>query len=426
MTKAQKTLAALVERQSRERQRMAELSAADELTEETRAELDTIESGVPDLERQIRAARVAVETEEAEQREEARETEPDAEDRERAELRGKVRLARYIGAAVETRAADGAEAEYNAALGIGGNKFPLELLAPPAPEKRGDTEERATTDAQAAAMQSTWLDRLFSETAAMRVGITFEGVGPGVRTHPVVTAGASAAQRGRGETAADAAWTVAVTEIGPSRNTVRAVFATEDADRLPGLEAALRRDLSAALTEGVDRAIFLGDAGADEAPARIVGLNTAGIQEITLTQANKVKAPETLAVFAGLVDGKHASALGDLMICASVGANTLWLSQIAAAAADTKTLASFLMENGLSWGVRGDIAAATAANAFGAFIGRGRGIAGAGVAAIWQAGELIRDAYTRAADGEVALTLSHRWGFKLPRPSNFARLKFVA
>ena len=56
MTAAQKRIRELRERQSRERQRMAELSREAELTAETRAELDRIEAGTPDLERQIRAA----------------------------------------------------------------------------------------------------------------------------------------------------------------------------------------------------------------------------------------------------------------------------------------------------------------------------------------------------------------------------------
>ena len=66
MTTAQKRLRELRERQSKERQRMAELSIAEELSDEQRSELDTIEHGTPDLERQIRAATVAVEDEEKE------------------------------------------------------------------------------------------------------------------------------------------------------------------------------------------------------------------------------------------------------------------------------------------------------------------------------------------------------------------------
>ena len=62
MTPIQLKLKSLRERRSRERQRMAELAVADSLTDETRAELDQLETGTPDLERQLRAATVAVET----------------------------------------------------------------------------------------------------------------------------------------------------------------------------------------------------------------------------------------------------------------------------------------------------------------------------------------------------------------------------
>ena len=118
MTDAQKRLRELRDRQSKERQRMAELAVAAELTDETRAELDTIETGTPDLERQLRAATSAVETEESEQRAagaDARQPEGDTEDRERAELRGKARMGRYVVAAMENRSVDGAEGELNAA-----------------------------------------------------------------------------------------------------------------------------------------------------------------------------------------------------------------------------------------------------------------------------------------------------------------------
>ena len=45
---------------------MAELSREDSLTDETRAELDGIEKNTPDLERQLRAAQIAVDSEDRE------------------------------------------------------------------------------------------------------------------------------------------------------------------------------------------------------------------------------------------------------------------------------------------------------------------------------------------------------------------------
>ena len=422
MSPAQKRLRELRDRQSRERQRMAELSNEESLTDETRAELDRIENGTPDLERQLRAAQRAVEDEEAEQRAAgaaARQPETDAEDRERAELRRKVKLSGYVTAAVEQRAADGAEAEFNAALGIAGNRFPLELLVPP-------VEHRATTDVDTTTMPRRWLDRLFADTAAARLGITTESVPAGVASFPVTTAGASAAQRAKSQAADGAAWTIGVSELKPTRNAVRLGFNVEDAARIPGLESALTRDFRMALTEGVDRAIFIGDTGATGTDADITGLQTAAnVVEQTITQANKVKPAETLAAFLALIDGKHASMAEDLRCVLSVGAHNLWAGTIANSAAENQTVLAFLKANGLSCSVRGDIEDATTNGKFGAFVGRGRGIDGAGVAAVWEAGELIRDPYSGASKGEVALTLSYLWNFGLPRPANFARIKFV-
>ena len=149
---------------------MAELAVADSLTDETRAELDELETGTPDLERQLRAATTAVEHEESAQRTASpSDDHGDAEDREVRELRAKVKLSGYVAAAIEQRSAVGAEAEYNAARGIAGNRFPLELLAP-------SLEQRATTDADTSTMPRRWLDRLFAGTAAERIGITMESV----------------------------------------------------------------------------------------------------------------------------------------------------------------------------------------------------------------------------------------------------------
>lgn len=424
MTEAQKALAKLRERQSKERGRMAELGLQETLSDEQRSELDGIEGGTADLERLIRAATVAVEQEEAAQVIETRDDAPDGEERERRELRSKVTMQRYVEAALDTRAADGAEAEFNAALGIAGNRFPLELLAP-------ERETRATTDADGAVMQGEWLDRLFAQSLARRVGISFRSAAPGIQAFPVTTAGGSAAQRGRGEAAVDAAWTVGVTQIGPTRNAIPVKYADEDALRLPGLEGSLRRDMGEAMMEGIDRAVFLGDDGANENRADIVGMTTAaGIVDKTLTQAHKVDPARTLAVFLELLDGKHAGGLDDLRIVTSVGCNTLWRSQVLAVASETasvfKTLGMFLTEQGLRWTARGEIDDATGDGDWGAFIGRGRGIDGAGVACVWNSGRLIRDPYGGAKQGEVTLTLSYFWGLAFPRASNFARLKFVA
>lgn len=399
------------------RKAMADMAAADELSEEQRSEVATLRAEYTDCETRYQAALVAEDTPEPETREET------PEEREIADLRRRSSLATYVLAARDNRPVGGPEADYNAAMQLGADQFPLQLLA-------GDMETRATTDTETATRPQTWLDRLFADTAAMRLGITMPSVEPGVPSYPVTTAGPAAAQRARGESAVDAPWAVGVTEVKPTRNAVHLKFTYEDAARLPGLEEALRRDMAAALAEGIDRAIFVGDAGAGGAnadPADIVGLTTAAITEHEITQANKVKGPETLDAFLAAVDGVHAGDLGGLNVVTAIGAYRLWERTIVGTASETqKSLARFLRDAGLSWTTRGLVEDNTAAGDFAAFVGRPMGAEGAGVAPVWTGAQLIRDPYTQAAEGEVLLTLTYLWGFALPRPASYQRIKFVA
>ena len=400
-------------RKSEVRQKLNQLSQLDTLDDETRAEVQTLTDELGDLEIRSRAALLAEDEQDVE-------VVDDGEASEVRSLQRRVEVGRYIGAAIDGGPVDGAEAEFNAALKMGASQFPLRLLAPTA------EEVRATTNTESGRMQGTWLDRLFHDTAAMHLGVSFRSVAPGVQSYPVTLTGASAAQRGRGEALADAAWTTGVTEIKPSRVGVRGVFSIEDAARLRGLEDALRRDLRTALTEGIDRSVFLGDDGANEAAGDITGLNTASITERTITQANKVKPGETVEELAALIDGRHATGPGQLLIAATVGSNRLWMSTLANSGADSMTLSQFLRASGFSWRVRGGIETATTDGKFGAFIGRARGISGAGIAAVWDSARLIRDMYTGANKGEVSLTIQTLWGFQIVRASNYARLKYVA
>ena len=185
MTKSQK----LAIRSSEIRTRLNAIAAMPvaDVTDEIRTEADALRAESATVETQYRAALVG---EQAELDAGAAGAGEAAEFR---ALRGRVRMGEYMRAAVEMRSAGGAEAELNQHLGLGGTEFPLSLLAPPG------AEHRATTDTDTTTMPVRWLDRLFADTAAMRVGVTMESVAAGVASHPVTTAGAAAAQRGRAE-----------------------------------------------------------------------------------------------------------------------------------------------------------------------------------------------------------------------------------
>ena len=389
------------------RARLAEI-ATTELTDESRAEMDALRTEYADNEKRQAALIVADDTPAP------IETTDTSEGREFRNLRKNAAFSRYVSAAMAGKdVGDGAELGLNQHLGIESNYFPLRMLA-------GDEyEERAARDGEADTSQGTWLDRVFQNTAAERVGISFRPVAPGVAAYPVTTAGGTPVQRGRTEAVTESTYTVAITEIKPARRALHGIYSIEDDMRLPGLSDAIERDMRMAMTESVDLTVFKGDSGANENSADITGMQTAGITEFEITQTNKVKADETLKAFLAFVDGLYAASLGDIRIVNSVGANVLWYGGIHNSAADNQTIAQFLMASGLSWTTRGGIDANTANGDFGAYVGLGRGIEGAGIAAVWEQAQMIRDPYTSATKGEVQLTLSYLWQLGFPRTANF-------
>ena len=389
---------------------------------ETRAEsfaddLGTLTAQVKSVEAEVQAA-ILAQPEVTEKRSEEKLTET-SEERELVELRSEVDFGKYIAAALAGGGVrDGAEAEYNQHLGIAQNYFPMEMLAP--------VETRAARDGDAMASQGSWLDRVMAMTASERLGVSFRTVAPGVAAFPYTSAGGSPVQRGRTQAVGESTYTVNVQEMKPTRAAVNGKYSIEDELRLPGIADAIERDMRMAMAEDIDRTIFTGDSGANENSADIAGFNTyASIAEPQLTQANKVKADETLKVFLTQLDGIYAASLADLRIVASKGANALWYSKIHNSAADNQTIAQFLMASGMTWTMRGHIEDNTSNGDFGAFVGLGRGIEGAAIAAVWDAGQLIRDPYSGAKTGEVELTLNYLWNFKVVRTANFKRLKFV-
>ena len=340
----------------------------------------------------------------------------DGESAELRRLRKEASLSNYVLASMARRGVTGAEAELNAALGMGELDFPLDLLAP---------EVRAAIDGDAETSQRTWLDAVFHDSAAMRLGITFPSVDAGIAAYPVTTAGPASAQQPRAGAQAAGTLAVAVKELKPTRHVTHGIYSIEDAARLPGLADAMLRHMRMQMVDDIDKAVFVGeDVGGTEAD--IAGLSTrSGVDETTITQANKIKADETLKAFADLIDGQYAASPADLRVVTAEGSNILWMTTIHNSAASNQTIAQFLRESGLGWTTRGDIETATLNGDFAAFVGLARGIEGAGVAPHWMNGTLITDPYTGAAKGEVAVTLTTLWAFDLPRPDNFKRLKFV-
>ena len=318
MTATQKKLRELRERQSKERGRMAELAVVDELNTEQRSELDAIENGTPDLERQIRAATAGLEDEEK-----AAETrtanEPDAELRERRELRGRASLTEFLLARMQGRMVQGSEAELAGAAETRDGTIPLELWDVPEPT------ERRQTDAVSGAPGTVGvnLDRIrpavFANSIAPRLGIEMPRVMSGTYASATISTSltAEAKVKGAAEDATAAGFTVA--SVTPKRITARLAIAIEDVAAVgqANFEAILRENLSLVLSDALDVQAINGDGAAP---------NLTGIFQRLTDPADPTSITDFDAyasAHAGGVDGLWARTLEDVSIVCGPATYTL-------------------------------------------------------------------------------------------------------
>ena len=314
MTEAQRRLRELRERQSKERGRMAELALLDDLADEQRSELDEIEKGTPDLERQIRAATIAIEDEEK-----AAETrtanEPDAELRERRELRSRASVTEYLMARMQGRMVNGAEAELSKAAEVRDGAIPLELWDTP------ETIERRQTDTVSAAPGTVGvnLDRIrpavFANSIAMRLGIEMPRVMSGTYASATISTSLTATAEDKSGRADATAAAFTVTSVTPKRISARLAIAIEDVAAVgqQNFESILRENLSLVLSDQLDEQAINGDG---QAP------NLTGIfQRLTDPSAPSAVADfdAYAAAHAGGVDGLWANTIKDVSIVCRAG-----------------------------------------------------------------------------------------------------------
>ena len=253
MTPAQSKMRQLRERQSKERGRMSELAIADDLTDETRSELDGIEAGTADLERQIRAAQIAVD---AEGDGETRTAAPDTEMRERIELRSKASLTEFLVARMQGRAVTGAEAELQAAAGVQG--IPLELWDVPATaEQRAATEAPGTVGVNLDAIRPA----VFANSIAPRLGIEMPRVMSGTYASATIATSTAAAALDKGGVADATAATFSVIAVTPKRISARLSLQIEDIAAVgqANFESILRENLALVLSDVLDEQVITGN-----------------------------------------------------------------------------------------------------------------------------------------------------------------------
>ena len=322
---------------------MAELSQVDSLTDEQRSALDQIEAGTADLERQIRAAMIAAETEEraAETKETAS---PDAEMRERIELRGKAMLTNYILAAARGRMVDGAEAELCAAAGVQG--IPLELWDLPRPaEQRDITPAPGTVGINLDPIRP----QVFANSIAPRLGIEMPRVASGTYATGTITTGQGAAALAKSGAAVGTVGAITVMTATPKRVSARLELTLEDIAAVgqANFESILRENLSLALSDELDDQTINGNGTAPNLAGMFQRLTNPSAPGATVAAFD-----DFVTAFAGGIDGLWANTIKEVAIVAGVDTyrrSAQTFRDIATADLGDKAFADYAMMNFGGW-----------------------------------------------------------------------------
>ena len=412
---------------SKSRERLSELAAKDDATEEERAEMKGLTEDYKGLEERYQAA-VTAEADEDRQAAAAGDLTADSEAKERFEIRRKATIGRYLDRAANQRALDGPESELNAALGVHGDRMPLSMVLKPVEDRGGNVEDRADSATELSVDTITrpemWLSRVFVQSAAGFLGVTRRSVPDGQTSLPVVSSGATAETVGKGAVKDAEVFGLSVTELKPQRLSARYQFSLEDAARLGRgtYEDALRSDLQMTLSSQSDDEIINGKPAdnslikglLDETPLLLDGKTDAALSAAT-------SGKEFVDGILSAVDGRYAAEPSDLKFIAEPKLYaTLPTLALVYSGTEAVPVSSVLADSKVMAKAAGHIGeiSGQAGESY-VVISRAIGLPGAAVHAVWDALQVIRDPYSDAANGRVNITVCMLHDFKVVRPANY-------
>ena len=392
MTKKQKLLL----EQSEKRQKINDLLALDELTDEQRSELDALTQRMQEMEPELRAAIVV----EGEEEQRTRDLFDDPESRELARLESRASLGGIFSAAIEHRQTDGETAELQQHLALSANQIPLALLREP-------VETRAVTPAPAnvGQTQSAIIPGVFPRSVAAFLDVDMPTVGVGEAVFPVLATNATVHAPGEGASAADTTGSFTADVLSPARLQAAFFYSREDRARFVGMDEALRMNLADALSDALDRQVVSGTNGL------LTGTNLAN---------HAVNAVTTYGTYrSGLVydriDGTYAAMASDIRVVMGSATYGHAASQYRGNATPDNALD--VLERDTS-GVRVSAhVPAASSNKQNAVVRRGsrRDM----VAPVWEGVTLIPDEVTKASTGEIVVTAVMLHAVKILRPAGF-------
>lgn len=418
------------------RGRLGELGArGDALTADEKTEFEGLPKEI--RERETAYAKALRKEDEAAQKAAADLDAPDAETKERLELRAKATFTEFVRARLQGHLPAGPLAEYQAACGVQPDDgVPMDLFEADRPplETRADAASPAPstgTGVNIAPVQPY----VFSASIAPRLGVAMPRVGSGAFAEMTITTALTAGARAKGSARESTAAAITPTSASPRSISGRLSVRLEDIATVgaANFERALRENARMALSDALDNQIINGDGSAPN----ITGL----IKQLTdPTDPTAVADFDAfVASFADQIDGLWASMLShvsmvvnpdtyklsakafrDKVIDAESGAGVR-----AAASLGDVSFADYARERTGGWWTSKRMPATTSNVAAG--IVHRKGVTGLRTACLPTWGAVtIDDVYTGSASGTKHLTMHALVGDKvlLVQPDAYRQVDF--
>lgn len=298
-------------RQSEIRQELAAIVGKEGPTEDETRSMETLDAEYRSNETRYRAALIA----EDQEREQAKSELETRSDREWSDLVDGFELRQVALALDEGRRLEGATNEVVSELRSDGGYRGVPVPWAALETRAGETVAAGTPDPIRTA---PIIDRLFADSVAARMGGSMINVGVGELEYPVTTSQVSAGWTATetGNVPGPNAYTTVDRPLRPDHNLGVQMRITRKALKQSGagLEQAVRRDMNGAISEAMDRAVFLGSGTAGEPTGLFTGAAAWGITETAAVGAPSLD--EFMQAAMRFMIGNAANSLGDVRILA--------------------------------------------------------------------------------------------------------------
>ena len=394
------------ESQSEIRTRVLEIRALaeDKMTDELRAERDTLDKKYAEGEIKFRASLKSMKAEQ-----ESNLTLVDSEALELRQLTDRAKgggLGAIAAGVLSGHACEGEARELQQAHHLKGNQIPLSLLRSSMVEDR--TAGITPGPADAGADQRGIIPAIFPASVAAFMGINGQSVGVGEQAFAVVSTSASPGAPAEGDEQAHSAAAFSSAALVPSRLQASLFFSVEDAARITNLSDALRVNLTDSLSDELDDQILTGTNGL------FTGTNLADHDATAVGTFITVKK----RIVYDSIDGRYAVNAGDLRIVMGAASYAFAGSLYRGNNGDIDALESITTKVA---GIRVSSHVPSVSGSKQELVAA-RGMAQHVAVALWGI-DLVEDPYSMAKSGEVILTGRMLHAIKILRKDGFRKVE---